>query len=550
MRLPDAAAQPARARGAIGSDAPDGIGTTVYDVARDLRRDVAEVGFPLDIEGSAEAEASRERLLIQLDEHLLPRLKELSSPAVVVIAGSTGAGKSTLYNSLLGEEVSAAGVLRPTTRQPVFAYNPADAEVLVHGPTTALARVVEHEAVPRGIAMLDAPDLDSLIAENRETATLLLEAADLWLFVTTAARYGDALPWATLKRAMERGASVAMVLNRVPKENLTTIRADLANRLREHDMSGAPLFVIPDVGPHEGLLDPKDTAPIARWMSMLAGPDRSRSIVVRTLKGALGALPSWVSHVASEVEAQISAAEALRTGVTRVVPEAEDEARSVILAGRTAHGSLAARWGQVASASGMDRVKVRGGVARSTRRRGRQRDEAMAPLYDEAITAAVRMLVAAGVLGEDAALGALENPVIPGAGSILPDHEKVVGRRESDAREHAGQWAELADRAAAALANEGRAGEGAARSFGGHGLAALLLTAAAGLDEASRLVESTLGEPGLEAVDSLRTELADHAAFMVRQEARDLLAALERPELAADADSGLRLRLAELRRLM
>ncbi|HWV77008.1 MAG TPA: GTPase, partial [Isoptericola sp.] len=174
------------------------MGVTVHDVARDLRRDVAAVELPLPIDGAEEATASRDRLLAQLDEHLLPRLKELSSPAVVVVAGSTGAGKSTLYNSLLGETVSEAGVLRPTTREPVLAHHPADADVMATGPVTELSRVVQHEGVPRGTALLDAPDLDSFVQQNRSTAQQLLEAADLWLFVTTAARYGDALPWQAL----------------------------------------------------------------------------------------------------------------------------------------------------------------------------------------------------------------------------------------------------------------------------------------------------------------------------------------------------------------
>ncbi|WP_448629803.1 dynamin family protein [Cellulomonas soli] len=60
-----------------------------------------------------------------LAEHLVPRLTELSAPAVVVVSGSTGAGKSTLVNSLVGSEVSAAGVLRPTTRRPVLVHNPS-----------------------------------------------------------------------------------------------------------------------------------------------------------------------------------------------------------------------------------------------------------------------------------------------------------------------------------------------------------------------------------------------------------------------------------------
>nr|WP_128082773.1 hypothetical protein [Cellulosimicrobium sp. MM] len=106
MRTPDAATSDASATSAGRSpgswrpaQATEELGVTVFDVARDLRRDVADVRLPLAIDGATEADASRRRLLTQLDEHLLPRLRELSSPAIVVIAGSTGAGKSTLYNS-------------------------------------------------------------------------------------------------------------------------------------------------------------------------------------------------------------------------------------------------------------------------------------------------------------------------------------------------------------------------------------------------------------------------------------------------------------------
>ena len=42
--------------------------------------------------------------------------------------------------------------------------------------------------------MLDAPDIDSVV-QNRQLASQLLAAADLWLFVTSAARYADA--WAS-----------------------------------------------------------------------------------------------------------------------------------------------------------------------------------------------------------------------------------------------------------------------------------------------------------------------------------------------------------------
>ena len=563
-RAPRAIPASGRTSGNTPGNAPEEIGTTVYDVGRDLRRDVAGVRLPLVLEGAPEAEAARHRLLNQLDEHLLPRLKELSSPAVVVVAGSTGAGKSTLYNSLLGEEVSQAGVLRPTTREPVFAYNPLDVDVLVHSPTTAMSRVVEHDGVPRGTALLDAPDLDSLLAENRSTAAQLLEAADLWLFVTTAARYGDALPWVALGQAMERGASVAMVLNRVPQHNLTTIRGDLLARLREHGMEGVPLFVIPDVGPHEGMLDRATVAPIARWLTMLAGPDRSRAVIVRTLKGSLAALPAWVTGIADAVQAQVEAAEVLRETVDRALPAAEVSAREAVASGVVVEGSVASRWAQLAGAEKIDRVTIRHGLARSTRRKGRSREAALQTLLDEVRAAAARTLVAAGTTADDALRAALSGPGAPAGGpAFAPEHGDPAreAAREQAARAQVQEWVAAADRSVEALRGvdepgtapqetaQARRAEAAVKAFGPAGLAALLLTAAAGSDDAARLVQNLLGDAGQASVAALAADLADRAAAMVAREAVDLHARLDDPALAPDAAVGLRLRLAELRRL-
>jgi hypothetical protein len=76
--------------------------------------------------------------------------------------------------------------------------------------------LVALDTVPASLALLDAPDIDSVVDANRAVAAQLLDAADLWLFVTTAARYGDAVPWEFLRRAVARGVAVGVVLNRVP----------------------------------------------------------------------------------------------------------------------------------------------------------------------------------------------------------------------------------------------------------------------------------------------------------------------------------------------
>ncbi|MEJ7742521.1 MAG: GTPase domain-containing protein [Nocardioidaceae bacterium] len=124
------------------------------------------------------------------------------------MGGSTGAGKSTLVNSLIGTRVSATGVLRPTTRSPVLVHNPSDAHWFgadrllpdlertdrATGDQGAL-QLVATERLPAGLAVLDAPDVDSVEERNRVLAAQLLAAADLWLFVTSAARYADQVPW-------------------------------------------------------------------------------------------------------------------------------------------------------------------------------------------------------------------------------------------------------------------------------------------------------------------------------------------------------------------
>ena len=316
------------------------VRASLLEAVTDLRRDVAGTRFPLPLPGVDVAEGRRRQLLDQLDDHLLPRLRELSAPAVVVLAGSTGAGKSTVVNSLLGAEVSAAGVLRPTTRRPVLAHHPDDAELLRLHPLLDIVDVVEHPAVPRGIALVDAPDLDSLVVANRTTAHRLLEAADLWLFMTTAARYGDALPWEVLEEAAGRGTSMAMVLNRVPADALVTVRSELMQRMRARGMAAVPLFLIRDAGPHEGLLEPQAVAPILRWLTMVAGPDRARAVIARTQRGSLAALRPWVDDLAEAVQEQVDARQALERVVQGAIAPAQERDPERCRGGRAGPGPL------------------------------------------------------------------------------------------------------------------------------------------------------------------------------------------------------------------
>lgn len=547
--------------------------TSLLDAVKDLHRDVERTGFPLDLDGTASARASRARLVDQLAEHLVPRLTELSAPAVVVVSGSTGAGKSTLVNSLVGREVSEAGVLRPTTRRPVLVHHPLDAELLSHHPVLELVQVVADDAVPRGIALLDAPDLDSVLDSNREQAHRLLEAADLWLFVTTAARYGDALPWRVLEAAVERGTSIAMVLNRVPGASLPTVRGDLLERLRAHGLEGSPLFVVPDLGPHEGLLAAGIVAPVKRWLTMLAGPDRARTVVGRTLRGSLAALRPWVDELADAVQAQADAAARIARTLDDAVDEPTRHAVAAVRQGAVADGAVRARWAELTAdgAPLASVVRASGRVAGSARD-GRTRAAAVRPLVEDLTRSATAVLGAAGAQAQEALRTALTGRGAPAGGPSVDaawDDQADRPVRLRSAELTARAWTAQGQRTLRAalavppptsdedgrprrsrdVAHEGRRRQKAERALGEDGLAALALAGAAGVEEAAALAEDLLGAAGRRAVEDLRADLESRVEAQVALERASVGKVLADPDLADDAASLLRLRLAVLKGL-
>src|SRR5690625_5480107 len=111
----------------------------MVEVVEHLLEGIESAKFTLETPDAHEARERRDRLGGQLRNHLLPRLREVSAPLIVVFGGSTGAGKSTLVNSIVGAEVSSAGVLRPTTREPVRTTHPTDPELLAPHPGLTLA---------------------------------------------------------------------------------------------------------------------------------------------------------------------------------------------------------------------------------------------------------------------------------------------------------------------------------------------------------------------------------------------------------------------------
>ncbi|NMO57620.1 ABC transporter [Actinoplanes sp. TBRC 11911] len=324
-----------------------------------LRATIGGAAYPLVMPSADDAKRVGAALVAQLDDYLLPRLARLDAPLLVVVGGSTGAGKSTLVNSLVRAPVSAAGVLRPTTRSPVLVSSPADLPWFRSGELLpGLVRTPEPSADPRtlqivsatalgsGLAFLDAPDIDSVVDQNRQLAAQLLAAADLWLFVTTAARYADAVPWELLTTARLRGTVIALVLDRVPAEAIADVTTHLRDMLAVRDLGAAPLFILPETrldGP--GLIAEEVIQPLHDWFGQLAADADARGAVVRqTLDGALTALGPAVAGLAEAADEQARAAKALDERVTVAYRTGRQTVADGLRDGRLLRGEVLARW--------------------------------------------------------------------------------------------------------------------------------------------------------------------------------------------------------------
>ena len=359
-------------------------GTLLLSSVEAFRSEIANAIFPLDIPGVAQARVTQTSLVQQLDDYVIPRLSSLDAPLLAVVGGSTGAGKSTLVNSLVGSVVSQCGVLRPTTRLPVLVHHPQDTgwfngsrilpdlaritggdAVTGGGEGQKAVRLTSSKTLPAGLALLDAPDIDSVVHANRDLAGQLFLAADLWIFVTTAARYADAVPWDFLRGACEHGTSVAIVLDRVPAEAMEEIRTHFGSMLREQGLASAPIFTIAETTvTADGLLSERDIARLRSWLSALARDAKARSIVIRrTLSGALKSIPDAALALSEASAEQESATAALRHEVKDAYLDAMASVEHAMTDGTLLRGEVLARWQEfVGTGQFLRQVEV--GIAR------------------------------------------------------------------------------------------------------------------------------------------------------------------------------------------
>lgn len=356
----------------VEEELPDAAAEALTVALTALRESVTDLRFGLDLPGAAEARQAQAEILAQLGDYVLPRVRMSAAPALIVIAGSTGAGKSTLVNTLAEKNVSRTGVRRPTTGTPVLACHPGDREWFAGGRLLGNLRRVEAatsdtgldslvlvptERLPQGVALLDTPDIDSVVEEHHEIAHRMLDAADLWIFVTTAARYADAPAWKLLRLAKERGARLAIVLSRVSPKSREVVLKHFARMLTEYGMGEVERFVIEESAVTGGRLPDQEVTELRLWLAELSVDDERRAQAVQdTLNGVLDSFRTRVPALARHLENQMAFRGELRGDVEAAYTAALAEIDEAMRGGALLRGEVLARWQDFAGSGDLLRM--------------------------------------------------------------------------------------------------------------------------------------------------------------------------------------------------
>ena len=367
------------------------------------------VQFPLPLEGADTLRRMTGGLSNQVRDYLLPRATRLDAPLLAVVGGSTGAGKSTLVNSLLRAAVTRPGVLRPTTKSPVLICHPDDeawfrsdqilpglvrTDTQLHD--SRALNIVPFPALPAGLALLDAPDIDSIDDANRSLARQLLLAADLWLFVTSAARYADAVPWDYLAAAAERNIVVSVIVNRCPPEAMSDVAGHLAEMLAARGLERAKLFAVPErTLPDDGMLPLDDVAGIRQWLAQLASQSETRAqVAVQTLAGSVRSLDPQLRELINGMTRQNEAVRELRDESVAAYRQAAADVALAAGDGTMMRGEILSRWQDlVGTGEFMRNIEERIGAIRdriSGWFRGEPKVEAMEVAISDSLSAVLQ----------------------------------------------------------------------------------------------------------------------------------------------------------------
>lgn len=150
------------------------------------------------------------------------RLEHSTEHTVVALAGSTGSGKSSLFNRLTGQQLAQVGVRRPTTAIPqacIWGAGADGAGSLLDWLGIKRRHVMSKPGVTdalAGLVLLDLPDHDSTVSAHRLEVDRLVEMVDLMVWVVDPQKYADAILHRRYLAPLAKHGSVLMfALNHV-----------------------------------------------------------------------------------------------------------------------------------------------------------------------------------------------------------------------------------------------------------------------------------------------------------------------------------------------
>ncbi|MBX3028282.1 50S ribosome-binding GTPase [bacterium] len=304
-----------------------------------------------------------------LERDLLPRSAGGDAYLVVGIVGPNNAGKSALFNALVGRSLSPSLPTGGATRRLVGAAHPALLARLRDEPTLARFRLqpfpndvadaplqptadpaalllATEAALPQGLLLIDTPDFDSVLEDNRIASESLLAVADLVVAVVTRHSYQNLAVVRFLERWLRHGRPWMLVYNEagdaaVAAAHAAKLAADvgtppLAAFWAPHSLAvqrgEAPLDPAPLAGPEPGrplqaLLF--DVAAIAEVKT------RALDAALARLRDAVGETAAALDDDARRAGAVLQAAEARAIEAGMRVAAAAMPARPFVDAFRT-----------------------------------------------------------------------------------------------------------------------------------------------------------------------------------------------------------------------
>jgi hypothetical protein len=299
-------------------------------------REVASATERLPDAAGPDTRGLARRVRTRLVRDLLPRLSSEAPLLLVAVAGPNNVGKSTLFNTLVEADLSPARAEGGLTQQCLAAATAETASgpgrealsaryEVVLLPPGARAPVTEPgppgrlfltstPTLPPGLVLVDTPDFDSVVRDNRLRSEALLVTVDVVVFVVSRHTYQNAALVDVVRQAVGRGRPWVVVYNEAPE--LETVRAHLEKLAAD---VGAPPFARyrsphdPEVesGRHRLSIEPVDAGP--GLAELLEDPERGAALRERARAAALRDAAAELRELGAQVLALAGEPERLRT---------------------------------------------------------------------------------------------------------------------------------------------------------------------------------------------------------------------------------------------